>query len=633
MKEFTGILSQVKGDYLSEINKMLGVSILPDHDCPLHALSSSHYAFGKTQNSFDQKSEDRFIIEIQGKIYNLKELQNKLKEQGQLADNLNANALLLLAYQAWGTSFLSLLDGNFILFIFDKKEKKLLLARDKVGTHRLFWGRFKEKFLFASSLKSLLCSKYVPQRPCLESIASYLYLGYFPQDKSPVSGINCLLPGYYLLVDAEQQIILNKYWSMKETPDSCSMLDQQGVNAQFEQLLTKAIEKRNPDKKSLSLYLSGDLGSAALMHFSKKLGYPDPYLYCNQFQNQDSNLYPFAEHLTSRYGGSIEKQELSCDALFDTLAQIVWHLDEPVADPNSVLIWDLANHLSSKTDSIITSLGSVEFLGSHSPNNSMAYEPLFGWFLQLMRPAITKVGVPLMFKLNKKSAFKALKYFQKDFWANDYIMQNALYQKAELKKLSPILHREFDFDIYIQQTYQYLKYIHSQNFNISDYFFYDAETTLSNFLVVQYQNILHAKGIELSTPFLDQDLITFLIHTPEQFKSSRKKPMLPMQPLFEQTLDPNFSSYQLNKSIHYLNNWFHEKRVLEIFTKLKKGTLCESGIISVEYLSQILTTQPCKKRQFEKIWSLLILEIWFQLFMNRPVYSYPETSSLSSLRV
>jgi len=202
MVEFAGIISKnsLKG-MPEEIEQMLSVMSLPETDQKNFLSENQNTAFGQTALPIESEFNKNYIIGVQGEINNFSEIKQKLIDKGQIVENEDPSNLLILAYQTWGPTFLSLLNGGFILFIYDRKQKTLLIGRDKIGSHRIYWGRFSNTFVFASLLKGLLASRFVPQHPCLESIASYFYLGYFPQDKTPIVNVNCLLPGYYLIVD------------------------------------------------------------------------------------------------------------------------------------------------------------------------------------------------------------------------------------------------------------------------------------------------------------------------------------------------------------------------------------------------------------------------------------------------
>lgn len=630
MVDFAGILGVHHNEDSNEMLRMLKVMSLPN-DCALYERFFPRAHLGQTHQPFLHDSDSTFCLSLRGEIYNWQDLRLELTQSGQHLENDSQAHLILTAYQTWGPKFLSKLDGRFVLFIYHIKERKLLIGRDKLGSERLYWGRFSNIFLFSTSLKGLLTSHYVPQNPCLESLAAYLHLGYFPQDKTPIVNVNCLLPGYYLFLDSDMNIVLNKYWSFKDPFQNEKFLTQEQVNHKFDELFSKAVLKRCQSKEAITCYYQGDLGSAALPLYFNKLGLESQVHFVNEFQGQKTSYLPFVEHLSKAFHFDLQKSSLGSEKLFDNLERLVWHLDEPIADPTSLLIWDLANNLKGKSHHVICSLGFSEFLGASYAHDSLSYDPLFLWFIQLLRPLVNRFGIPILAKMNKRLAFKALRYYQKDFWASEYIRQKSLFTPNELKKIAPELYSQFDFDIYIHQTYQYLKYIHLQNFDISDYFFYDAETALCNDQLVQYNNILKGFDLQLHCPFLDEDLSLFLIHTPEKFKSRRKCSALPLHDSLKKYLEPSFLHYDYQRSPGFLNHLLQLDRVRLILEKLSKGSLCESGIISAKGLKEQLYQTPSTPRQFQRLWSLLILEVWFQLFINRPQYKYPEAGHFGGL--
>jgi asparagine synthase (glutamine-hydrolysing) len=629
MSHFAGIICQEpRDDLLNQMEKMLCVMDLPNLSIGSFVDSTPYAAFGMTKQPFSKGSNENFIVGFSGTLHNINAIKLKLIDHGQILEQETQTEILILAYQTWGPDFIEALDGSFVFFLYHKKEKKLFLGRDKLGSHRIYWGQFGNIFIFATALKGVLSTKFVPQRPCLDSIASYFYLGYFPQDKTPIANLNSLLPAYYLQVNRDIQVIVDKYWSFKTQNISSEANSPDEVAKKLDDLLQRAIEKRNPEKKPMHCFMQGDIGSTSIAYYAKKLCPDGTFGHSLDFEGLSSSYLPVVESLSQTLQIPLDQSQINSSLLLDNLSQMVWNLDEPISDPNSVLIWNLAQKLKGKTHSLYCSLGAKEFLGIHLGNTSLGYEPLLLWFLELLSPLVLRLGVPLLSKINKSYAFNALRFFQSDFWALEYIKQNSFFKVKELKKIAPALYKRFDFATYIQQTYQYLKYIHSQNFDLNDYLSYDAEMTLSNYLLVQYQNLMRSADINVINPFLDQDVFQFLLHTPEHLKSRRNNQAIPLQKILSPVLSKHQLAYDYQRDLHSMDasNW--NKEIQNLVKILSRGTLCESGLISQRGFIQEYTKGGKGCLKFRNLWSILILEIWFKLFVNRPVYSYPNSGSL-----
>lgn len=629
MSHFAGIICQEpRDDLLNQMEKMLCVMDLPNLSIGSFVDSTPFAAFGLTKQPFSKGSNENFIVGFSGTLHNLTTIKQKLIDHGQILEQESQTEILILAYQTWGPDFIEALDGSFVVFFYHKKEKRLFIGRDKLGSHRIYWGQFGNIFIFATALKGVLSTKFVPQRPCLDSIASYFYLGYFPQDKTPIANLNSLLPGYYLQVNRDIQVIVHKYWSFKTWNFSSEVKSSNEVAERLDYLLQRAIEKRNPEKKPIHCFMQGDIGSTSIAYYAKKLCPDRTFGHSLDFEGLSSSYLPFVESLSQTLQIPLNQSQVNSNLLLDNLSQMVWNLDEPISDPNSVLIWNLAQTLKGKTHTLYCALGAKEFLGAHLGNTSLGYEPLLLWFLELAKPLVLRLGIPLLSKMNKSYAFHALRFFQSDFWAVEYVKQNSFFKVEELKKIAPALYKRFNFANYIQQTYQYLKYIHSQNFDINDYLSYNAEVTLSNYLLIQYQNLLRSAEIDVITPFLDQDLFQFLLHTPEYLKSHRNSQAIPLQKILTPVLSKAQLAHDYQRDVRSMDTWSWNKEIQNIVKILSRGTLCESGVISQRGFIQEYAKESKGCLRFRNLWSILILEIWFKLFVNRPVYAYPSSGSL-----
>ncbi|MCH9633366.1 MAG: putative asparagine synthetase [glutamine-hydrolyzing] [Chlamydiae bacterium] len=606
-----------------EMKEMLNVMSLPHSDKKKYQLRHENHLFGQTDTNFLEGQNKYFTLGFQGHINNLPELKDKLLENGQLVESSELVDLLITAFQTWGAEFLAFLKGSFTLFLFDKKAKTLLLARDKIGTHRVYWGRFEKTFVFASLLKGLLASKFAPQQPCMESIASYLYLGYFPQDKTPIQNLNCLLPGYYLILDSEHNTYLHKYWSFKKDSSPLTLKD---TCDEMDHLLFQAVKRTSYNETQKACYLRGDLGSASLAYYLNKAN-NNPLLCCaSSFEGEENSSSSLNEKIATQLGGSLESETLTHASLLEQLREMVWHLDEPVANPECLLIWACAKKMRGKASEVYTSLGCDEFINSQLVNTSQYKHSFFHNCIQFIRPFSIRFGVPLLDKINKRSAFAALRFFQKNFWYSNYVNQNALFNSSELMKIAPEVFKHFNYDIYLRQTYQYHKHLHSQKLNKNEPIHYEAETTLCNFSILQHQNIFKSENISVHSPFLDEDLFSFLIHMPESMKLEKDRSSTILESLMKENF--NKENLQEHKQTHhdFLRNWFQNSTSSNVFEFITHGTLCESGLISKKELQKLFLHKKLSDKQVDKIWSILVLEIWFNIFINRPIHSYPSSN-------
>ena len=624
MNKIAGIITTTYLDTPKEMQRMLRSMALPSAPKESGLFQYENFTLGHTEsNLFYNLSQTHYLL-LDGEINNGPQIKQRLLDAGQMIVSDKIEDLLILSYQTWGEDSFRYANGAFIIVIFDKNQRKIVIGRDRLGSKTLFWTRIGNHFIFASKLKGLLAASIVPQVPDLNSISSYFFLGYFAQDKTPIANVNRLLPGYYIEINENENIVINKYWNFSNLSFDTSKYKEEEVYTKIDRLLLDAIKNRKDFKNQICFLNNGDIGSATIAKHLKKVYPASNKSFSISFEGQFDKSSPYIQKYCNQFGFTNTDIKVKPEDMLSEIQQLVWHLDEPIADPQAISIWNLAKKLKGTHTSIYSSLGSSEFLGSHMGQNSLSYEPLFLWFLYLSKPFLLKGAIPLMGKIDRKLSLKALRFFQRDFWSVEYLKQQALFSPRTLKKIAPKLKGLFDLNLFLQQSYQHLKFILYQNFQVEDYLFYDAETTLSNRLLIQHENLFEAHGIKFYTPFLDFDFLEYIIGVPEPFKSRGKKGGLPLYKILEPDLKPEQICNFEQRSPWFLNHWFNHPKIRDMFMLLTKGVLVESEIINKKNLEAVLGAKPWKVHQFERMWSILVLEIWFNLFVNNPIYNYPK---------
>lgn len=211
-----------------------------------------------------------FLI-FDGYIYNEKEVRQELKKRGYFTENQTVEDTLIFAYEEWSEKFPDRLNGDFSIAILDTRLDKLILVRDRIGCKPLYWYQDDRHFIFASEIKALLATGLIPQAPSLEALATYLTLGYFPQDITPIENVNKLLPGHILQINLNQIKSIHDWWSYASKFTSKLKDDPITKAEKIDHTLEKAVQRRRAQEES-GCFLLGGLGSGAALHYLKKLG-------------------------------------------------------------------------------------------------------------------------------------------------------------------------------------------------------------------------------------------------------------------------------------------------------------------------------------------------------------------------
>lgn len=214
-----------------------------------------------------ESSDGRFVIIFNGEIYNYLEIKNELKEY-HFQSNTDTE-VLLAAYQAWGEKCLEKFNGMWAFAIWDKKDKKLFAARDRIGIKPFFYHIDGQVLSFASEIKALLALgvKAVPNESV---IFDYLYHGLYDHtDETFFERIKSLAPGHYMVWQGGKAAI-TKYWDVADVKPRQN-LDEQAVRAEFISLLSDSIRLRFRSDVPVGVNLSSGLDSNSIYHYALKV--------------------------------------------------------------------------------------------------------------------------------------------------------------------------------------------------------------------------------------------------------------------------------------------------------------------------------------------------------------------------
>src|SRR5512143_2495608 len=163
-------------------------------------------------------NEDGSISAVQnGEIYNFVELRADLERRGHQFRTKHDTEILPHAYEEFGGALVDRLRGMFAVAIWDEREQRLVLARDRVGKKPLVYAQLDGAFAFASEIQALLT---LPLDRAIDehALAQYLCLGYIPAPRTGFLGIKSLPPGHVLTVEAGRVLDPRRYWQISYEP-------------------------------------------------------------------------------------------------------------------------------------------------------------------------------------------------------------------------------------------------------------------------------------------------------------------------------------------------------------------------------------------------------------------------------
>lgn len=286
-------------------------------------------------------NEDRTVwVAFNGEIYNFRELRRQLELRGHHLVSHTDTEVLVHLYEEKGDNFLEDLDGMFAIALWDDRQGRLLLARDRLGEKPLYYTEHMGSFRFASEIKAILADPDVPRTLELGSLNQYLTFGFVQPPFTMFAGIRKLGPGEVLTIDSTKVPWVRRYWTpvaseaqRKDWSEHPMPWHVSEVRRHLERAVAGCLIADVP----VGAFLSGGIDSSAVVTLMARLtGRPIEcvtVIYPGQPVVDES---PFAASVAAGIGASLHRVAITEQEAFDSIGDCVYHLDEPISDPAAV---------------------------------------------------------------------------------------------------------------------------------------------------------------------------------------------------------------------------------------------------------------------------------------------------------
>jgi asparagine synthase (glutamine-hydrolysing) len=328
-----------------------------------------------------ESADGRYIIVFNGEIYNHAELRPRLNPGGGWRGTSDTETLLE-AYRTWGVECLQHINGMFAFAIWDRAERTLLVARDRVGVKPLYYFSKNGQFGFGSrpgALSMLLDSGSLAIDP--EALRVYFELGYIPAPLSFQREIRKLPAAHYLLVSARGMRKL-RYWDYRSIkPDPAMNARPEGeLVEELDALIQNAVKIRLMSDVPLGAFLSGGVDSALVVAAMKRAGVGNPQAFTIGFNEKTFDEGPAAAQIASHLGVNHIHETLDVNSLLDLLPTYIQEYDEPFADSSAFPTMAVARLARRHVTVALSGDGADELFGGYHYYQLIdRLAPLLGW--------------------------------------------------------------------------------------------------------------------------------------------------------------------------------------------------------------------------------------------------------------
>ena len=432
-------------------------------------------------------NEDETIWAIQnGEIYNFKKLKKELEEKAHKFYSNTDTEVLVHLYEEYGKNFVDHLDGMFACAIWDLKNKKLIIARDRLGVKPMYYWFKDNNLIFASEIKSILQYEEVERELNFSGLCQFVTYAYTIDGQTLLKNINELLPGHRLTYDiSEKSLKIEKYWDLRLEKNTFA------ENENFDQvkkLLENAIDKRKVSDAPIGALLSGGLDSSVMVAMLTKLTDSPVQTFTTGFGNELDEFDEaqiVAEHCKTNHTEIL----IDFSDLTKSLPKILWHMEFPFGRPSILSNYMVSEAIKKYVTVAYTGEGSDELFGGYNRYVPYAKDP------EYFKKEDNLESISSGFFKNKE--------FREEVFSNNVLQ----YYKNEN-------HPSNIFQKSIQSNIN-----HSA---LNNALLFELKTEIPGAQTWRIDRTSSAHAVELREPFLDYKLVEFCASIPSHLKINKK---------------------------------------------------------------------------------------------------------------
>ena len=556
-------------------------------------------------------NEDSSIVVVfNGEIYNHLELRSVLESHGHIFKTRSDTEVILHAYEEYGLSFQTRLTGMFAFGIWDMKQRRLVLTRDRIGIKPLYYTVHNGQLLFASEIKALLTERDIPRLIDYDALQAYLRVRYVPAPKTMFRGIYKLLPGHQMVVQ-QGHIHTEQYWDLTFSDEPLS--EQQCLD-DLEKLFTEVCQQHLMSDVPFGVFLSGGLDSSAVVASMRRLLKQDPMTFTVGYTgSEEINEFANGRLVSQHVGTDHCEVTLSPKQFSDWIPNLVWHLDEPVGDSACVPLFFLAQQAKQHATVLHSGEGADEIFGGYSIYKKMLLlSRLYSSPLGAIAGLIDRGGniVSVGGKWGRYLRHVALPLEHRYRGVSSLFLDGI---KADV--VNQDLRIATTKHSFLEDTFQTYYQRAKSTTELNQMLYVDTKAWLPDDLLAKADKMTMATSIELRVPFLDHRMVEFAARLPMALKIKNGETKYLLKKVMEPYL-PKAIIYQPKKGFPVpIRQWFQQGLAQTAQELLFNQQSTVSKFINSQVAADMLYAhQAGHLDAADELWSLVVLEQWCRTF-------------------
>jgi asparagine synthase (glutamine-hydrolysing) len=570
-----------------------------------------------------------------GEIYNHQELRPRLEARGHRYRSHCDTETIVHLYEEYGRKCVDYLRGMFAFTLWDARRRRLFAARDRLGIKPFYYRLTPETFLFGSEIKTLLAYPGVRAKLNKSALPEYLAFGYLSGEETLFTGIRKLPPGHTLELDESGQPQIEPYWDLPQ-PESAVPRPRSYYVRNYRELLEQVVANHLMSDVPLGVFLSGGVDSSAVAALMTKIRRGPIETFSVGYEEAPFSELSYASAVARHLGSVHHEVRVSRKEFFDSLPNLIWQEDEPIAWPSSVALYFCARLARERVKVVLTGEGSDETLAGYTRYALTLWNTRFDRVYRRLVPATIRGSIRRSLADSEWVGAELKRRLSHTFLARDgtswiaFYFDNFFSAFSEAEQLS-LLTDEFAEEFLAKPYSAYrsnLAYWDKSSGDVLSRLLYtDIKTYLVELLMKQ-DNMSMAASIESRVPFLDHRLVELAASIPSELKTRGLAGKCILKAAIEDLLPASIVYRHKRGFPTPIRRWLDGPQLEVIENLLLEPRTLDRCLFKPEPVARVFAQHQnrCVDHS-DKIWRLLNLELWHRVFVDGEAIHREEVST------
>ena len=535
------------------------------------------------------------VIVFNGEIYNYEELKTELLKCGHIFKTETDTEVLLHGYEEYREELLPKLRGMFAFVIYDTNSKELFAARDFYGIKPFYYYKNDDELLFSSEIKSFLAHPNFKKELNLEMLESYLTFQYSVGEDTFFKNVYKLRPGHYLKYK-DGSLEIKKYYELKFDEDNTKTLEEweKGIREH----LDDSIKAHKISDVEVGSFLSSGVDSSLIATLSNV-----DKTFTVGFENKQYSEIDYAKDLSKKINTKNINKIITKKEYFDKISDIMYYMDEPLADPSCIALYFVANIASQNVKVALSGEGADEIFGGY---NIYAEPYTWAWYYKIPYPIRKLIGSLASIFKHKRGINFLIRRGQK--LEDRYVGNAFIFNNKEVKKILSYKPYKKGYQEFTKEYYDKVK----DKDDVTKMQYIDFNFWLIGDILLKADKMSMANSLEVRVPYLDRIVIDYARHIPTKYKVDKNTTKKCFRRVASEVLEDKVSSKKKLGFPVPIRNWIKED---DIYNKIKSRFLEAGEFFNTKEIVKLLDDHRNNKYDnSRKIWTIYIFLIWYDRY-------------------